>query len=729
MTGDTREMATLSFDLENCYGIRRLCHDVRLDRKGCAAIYAPNGSMKTSLAKCLQDLCKGVDSSDQIFTDRVTKRSILLDREELQSTGVFVVRSYDEMFSNSDKTAMLLVNHELRLRYEEQMGSIQKAKEALLKALRKISGTKRDIEREISQIFVRNDRDFVTALRRVREEVQAESIQDFSKTPYEVIFGDKPAAFLEKPEVKAAIAGYIKNYNALLSRSTYFRKGVFNYFNASTIAKNLADNGFFNAQHTVRLNGTAEPTEVRDRQQLELIIDSERDQILNDPTLRKSFESIEKAINANADLRDLHAFLLDNEEVVPELENMESFRQKTWICYLRACASEFKTFLEREAEGAGALKEIEDQAAQESTQWSEVIRIFNERFSVPFRLEVQNRTLVMLGQENAPTLGFRFEDGNGDVAEVDRSRLMRTLSTGELKALYILNVIFEIEIRRQQVEPTIFVVDDIADSFDYKNKYAIIEYLREMSEDPKFLQLILTHNFDFFRTTQSRYIERNSCYMAVKGPTEVRLESAYALKGIFPTWRDNFFENPKMKIACIPFIRNLIEYIADDQDPSYLKLTSMLHIRADTADISISDLDGIFCDLFNKKGASVEAKKSVVELIKETASACLYEPEGINLENKIILSLGIRLVSEEFMIAKINDPEEVAKITSNQTGRLYQLYKKRIGEGDREAVDVLRKVMLMTPESIHLNSFMYEPILDMADDHLRKLYRRVIALS
>lgn len=35
----------------------------------------------------------------------------------------------------------------------------------------------------------------------------------------------------------------------------------------------------------------------------------------------------------------------------------------------------------------------------------------------------------------------------------------------------------------------------------------------------------------------------------------------------------------------------------------------------------------------------------------------------------------------------------------------------------------------MTPESIHLNSFMYEPILDMADDHLRKLYRRVSALA
>jgi hypothetical protein len=184
-----------------------------------------------------------------------------------------------------------------------------------------------------------------------------------------------------------------------------------------------------------------------------------------------------------------------------------------------------------------------------------------------------------------------------------------------------------------------------------------------------------------------------------------------------------------MKIACIPFIRNLIEYIADDQDRNYLKLTSMLHIRADTAEIMISDLDDIFRDIFGKEGASDEANKSVVDLIKETATTCLNEPEGINLENKIVLSLGIRLVAEEFMIAKINDPDEVARITSSQTGRLHQLYRQRVGNEDREAIDVLRKVMLMTPESIHLNSFMYEPILDMADDHLRKLYRRVRALA
>lgn len=74
--------------------------------------------------------------------------------------------------------------------------------------------------------------------------------------------------------------------------------------------------------------------------------------------------------------------------------------------------------------------------------------------------------------------------------------MIDVLSRGELKALYILNIIFEIETRKQNAGHTVLIIDDIADSFDYKNKYAIIEYLKEISNF-KFRQIILTHNFDF----------------------------------------------------------------------------------------------------------------------------------------------------------------------------------------------------------------------------------------
>jgi hypothetical protein len=42
---------------------------------------------------------------------------------------------------------------------------------------------------------------------------------------------------------------------------------------------------------------------------------------------------------------------------------------------------------------------------------------------------------------------------------------------------------------------------------------------------------------------------------------------------------------------------------------------------------------------------------------------------------------------------------------------------------------MLDQVNLMTPENIHINSFMYEPILDLGDDHLKDLYRKIKTLS
>ncbi len=60
-------------------------------------------------------------------------------------------------------------------------------------------------------------------------------------------------------------------------------------------------------------------------------------------------------------------------------------------------------------------------------------------------------------------------------------------------------------------------------------------------------------------------------------------------------------------------------------------------------------------------------------------------------------------------------------IVSNQTPELLAKFKTLFSK-DIASLNALSRVVLMTPENIHLNSFMYEPILDMSDEHLRKLY-------
>ena len=72
------------------------------------------------------------------------------------------------------------------------------------------------------------------------------------------------------------------------------------------------------------------------------------------------------------------------------------------------------------------------------------------------------------------------------------------------------------------------------------------------------------------------------------------------------------------------------------------------------------------------------------------------------------------------MIEKLPDLD-LNTITKNQTQELCREYKEAFPES--EAIDILDKVNLMTPENIHINAFMYEPLIDMSVYHLIDLYK------
>ena len=79
------------------------------------------------------------------------------------------------------------------------------------------------------------------------------------------------------------------------------------------------------------------------------------------------------------------------------------------------------------------------------------------------------------------------------------------------------------------------------------------------------------------------------------------------------------------------------------------------------------------------------------------------------------------------MIAQISDPIFVAEVQKNQTYALTEKYKSS-PKAQAEKIEILERVSIMTPENIHLNSFMYEPLLDMSNEYLKKLYADVANL-
>lgn len=115
----------------------------------------------------------------------------------------------------------------------------------------------------------------------------------------------------------------------------------------------------------------------------------------------------------------------------------------------------------------------------------------------------------------------------------------------------------------------------------------------------------------------------------------------------------------------------------------------------------------------------------MIDLIYKTADGSLSSDiEIIELEYKIVLSIAIRLKAEQFMVDKINDDVFWKSIDSYQTSVLIKRFKQDFPT-EIKTIDILEQVNLMTPENIHLNSFMYEPILDMSNEHLKNLYKDI----
>jgi hypothetical protein len=665
---------------------------------------------------------------DDVYADRSSKWQVLDENgKQLSKDSIVVFERYKEPLQNTESTATLLVNSKLREQYVNLHAEKQGAKEALIKALKKQSSCKNP-EEEIALSFrgATGDDEFWTALTFLEAVIPASADIPYAKLDYGIAFDPRALEFLNEADVKTALDEYLKKYNELISESVYFRKDTFEYYNGSSIAKHLDEQGFFKAKHYVILDGTTK-REIKGRKDLEELINLEKQKIAENADLRGRFEKIDLKLIANKAIRDFRTLIMNDEAILSQLSNPTKFKQDCWISYLRANVPLYTDLMSKYKEAEAKSKSILQEAQRETTQWESVIETFNDRFLVPFKLTIKNRDAAIFGGA-APLLGYTFEDGESKA--VERDQLLRVLSQGEGRALYVLDILFDVQIRKMNAQETLFVVDDIADSFDYRNKYSIIQYLDDMAREPLFKLLILTHNFDFFRTVSRRFVGYKQCLMAAKSDTEITINDGKGINNPFVIdWKGQFFNDARKRVASISFMRNLIEFTQSKTAPDFLALTSLLHWKKDTPTIRQKDLDEIYLRLFmNAAGAWARPNESVIDMIQQEADSCVQEKLGAEIAHKIVLSIAIRIAADRFMINKINNPAQTDAFEENPTRELFNIFEAAFSS-ESNSIKILRKVLLMTPENIHLNAFMYEPIVDMSEDHLKILYNEVKALK
>lgn len=723
-------MNSLIVNLTNCYGIKLLNEEFNFaiadNVKSIAkayTIYAPNGVMKSSFAKTFEALSKGELPVEERY-NRPTTCVVNADGSKIQKESIHVLKAEIDIKTESSAVTNILVNPEHKRRYDELLVGIDASKKKLLNRLQKSS----KVPIKNIESFVLRDFDCITFADCVKEIFGMTIDFDLDIYRYATIFDPKAIEILESEEFVTRAGEFSERYQKLFEEAgSIYKKGVFNPIKADKSFSTLDKQGFFKGGHRVHLRGDAKSI---DKIELDEKLREIHASIDNDETLKKLRLNLAKNVqtqelinlieNLSSDQID---FFLDR--VKPA--NQNQFRKELWI-YCFSNTVEAQAYLETYAESEEEIKLIEKAAALSAPKWNKAVELFNDRFvDMPFSLSIWNQSKAVLGKEKAK-LKFTFHDG-ADNVEWTRQEI-RTLSQGERRALYLLNFIFEVEARIIDQKETLFIIDDIADSFDYKNKHAIIQYLRDITKIDCFYQIILTHNYDFFRALTS-FVHRSRCLMANRNGSSITLAVAEGVRNYFiGKWKNNVNNSDTILCATIPFARNIIEYTRDKRDGDYLKLTSLLHWKQNTSTITVGDYLKIYDKVFNVNFFSENAQPLVELLFFRAEAICNDEKlDGLNLENKVLLSIAIRLEAEKYLIERLRIDKEDPNYwchCNNQFGFLIQEYSSI---ASLQEVRVLEKVSITVSSNIHLNSFMYEPILDLGIEHLVKLYKEVSNLK
>lgn len=742
-------MQALKLDLENCYGIKKMNETIDYSNNNVAIIYAPNGTMKSSLAKTFEAIRDDRQVEEKIYGFKSSCSISDEDNVAISKEQIIVINPFDE--NAYEGQGLLMANEPLRKAYLNIHDSIEFKKESLYSKIKEKFGYSNrnnfDVKNTMLNdwgLTVKKEYDCLIKIKELLHDPMMNCQLNEDDIDYASLFNDKVYSMMKTGKTGELIEEYENKYRELVDKSLYMQQGIIDHNNYGNISNALNANGFFVANNEVVLKAKDGSTSItlKEKKELDDLIKKEKEQVLNSKEIKELFEKINKAISKNKDTQAFNAFLQTHQDIIVEYKDIDLFKKKVWVKVFLYYERLLDELIDDYNKAQEDLKKLRDDAREQVTDWKKALDLFKERFFVPFSIEPSNQEDVILNME-LPSFKYIFSDSRGE-KEVTKDNLLNVLSTGERRAYYILNMIFQILVAKKQGKECLVVLDDISESFDYKNKYAIIEYISDISEytdanDEKLFKiLLLTHNFDFYRTVSSRITKRGNSFIAFVDSDKIKLEKGQYTKNIFMHYKNTLVKkySDNIMVASIPFVRNLIEYTEGDDNEDYLTLTSVLHYKEKTREITLNQIQDIFnkywCKKETTKFAVGRESKLVYDILMQESEK-ITDIEKLEIENKLILSMAIRLMGEEYMqnkiISDLSNGQDILKdifSKKNQSAWLIKEYKKHIND---DAMNTLEIVAMITPENIHLNSFMFEPILDMSLKHLYKIYNDVKALS
>lgn len=739
----------------NCYGIRKL-DSLEIDFSKCnkALIYASNGSMKSSLAKVFEDLSNNSRPFDRVFKDHVTTYSITygLDvysydssqpEENKEATNIYVIKPFaDHLEFSRESVTTLLADKTTRERYD---AVVSKFKDVVEKVVSQLNATsklaKNEIERTlIADLEAPETSEWIDIFEKLGDPLlKPMAVPFWEGCEYATLFSQKAIELYKNKDFKTAVGEYTKKLNEVLESNPVLSK-TFTDYNAEQLVKGFKSNDLFSAKHTIHLKDGI--TIIRTADEWKAAVDKQLALICGDPKLGPSFKKIQSLVGKNSDVRKVRETLLAHREIIPYLNDVDALKKQYWLFAIKKLDPSFDAVYQEVNQYTAEIKGLYQEASKQSDKWVKVVDEFNRRFKVPFKILIKNKASLLL-KDDEPHIAFEYSSCGEEKVCLNCDDLLNFLSTGEKRALYLLQILFDIERIKDSAKRDgrryLIVADDIADSFDYKNKYAIIEYLNDIANYESFDLLVLTHNFDFFRTVALRLnVNRLNCLFGSRREDgEISISKFEYFKDFFKkaliakikSGKIDNDEKKKYLIASIPFYRNLSEYVLKEKEQN--ALICYLHLKKDPVDTrraKLSDLWNCVKPFLGDEDWSGD-DELYIDCLKRIANHCAKcDDDDIQLDSKLILSIAVRLSAEVFLEKKaIDNGLECRESDYNQTRDWSNFAKNNKLLEDKE-INLIDEVNLITPENIHLNAFMYEPLIDVSAWKLKELYKDISKL-
>lgn len=406
-------MKKLKIKIKNCYGIRSMAATLHFKSGNNTAIYASNGTMKSSLAHVFKDARDGNDGKhrDRIFTDEVSRHEILRDGEAIAPDAIMVFDPADAL-DEAQTSAGMLVNKALSEEHGNILAGLKKGMDHLVVRLNSLSGiAKNGIPGAILEDFcsvTRHEGEVYELLLDHDGHDPSES-EHFRAIKYAQVFNEDTKRVFGTADFQRLLGKYIERHDRLL-KSSRFLSGRFDHHAATSVQKSLKKAGFFDASHMVVMNpkpGSGDQAEeIRDPDRLNDLVKSELHTI--EKELDKDWDEMDALLARTAKLTDFRRLLAANRWLIPRLAHPGSLKRDLWKSYFAAESGAVAALCGQYRQDKQRLGEIADQARSEETKWRSTVAEFRRRFRAPFELAVTNQVEAVLGTE-VPALQFTYK--------------------------------------------------------------------------------------------------------------------------------------------------------------------------------------------------------------------------------------------------------------------------------------------------------------------------------